>query len=163
MSDLLEIELWPTYRPTRQPQHIRPEDRFACRVCLRLRSALHFTNAMMKGKRGKEGLLCAVEREKRICIPCGISKNVYPGGTVMEYGGRAGGKGFICKHCSTLVRDKGQARLAFRKYYCDRCWGPLGCSKMYDRWQGGDRDIPPTGYYGQPRFYGLPVPRDQQY
>ncbi|KFZ04027.1 hypothetical protein V501_09259, partial [Pseudogymnoascus sp. VKM F-4519 (FW-2642)] len=60
MADLLEIEQWPEYNgakfmPAEARQPMGQRDFFACHICLKILSAHKFSNAMMKGKRGKLG------------------------------------------------------------------------------------------------------------
>ncbi|PVH92249.1 hypothetical protein DM02DRAFT_472497, partial [Periconia macrospinosa] len=102
--DLLEIEQWPTYtgvrgRPEYAKQPIAGHDFFACSLCLKLRSAGKFSNAMMKGKRGKLGSGTVEERRSRFCIPCGVAHNRYQKGTQLKFGGASGGYGFVCLEC----------------------------------------------------------------
>ena len=92
MADLLEIEQWPEYNavkfmPPESRQPVGQLDFFACHLCLKIRSADKFANAMMKGKRGKLGEGTVEERSKRFCIPCGITHGKYQRGTYLRFGG----------------------------------------------------------------------------
>ncbi|KAK5020701.1 hypothetical protein LTR60_000291 [Cryomyces antarcticus] len=56
ISDLLEIERWPCYDSAEQredglKQAVAELDSFACFICLKIRSAGYFSNAMMKARR----------------------------------------------------------------------------------------------------------------
>jgi hypothetical protein len=67
MVDLLEIERWPEYnaaqyRIAESKQPVDYGDFFACCLCLKIRSASKFSNAMMKAKRGKLGNGTVAER-----------------------------------------------------------------------------------------------------
>ena len=117
MCDLVEIERWPCYdfaghyeKGTGQP--LASLDYFACHICLKLRSAGQFSNAMMKGKRGKRSPAGNPEAENRCCIPCGIRSDIYKPGTSMCFGGSwhdGGGLGVVCIGCKCLkveVRDR---------------------------------------------------------
>lgn len=108
MSDLLEIETWPRYnhaaqRPQYLKQSIAGKDFFSCSGCLLIRSAIHFANPMMKGKRGK---MSSVENKcGRVCIDCGIRQGKYRRGMSFDYGGAqilpedAERKGWVCSYC----------------------------------------------------------------
>jgi hypothetical protein len=107
MVDLLAIETWPQYndamqRPAHLKQPIAGLDFFSCSRCLRIRSACYFSNAMMKGKRGKS----ASPRDKlgRICIQCGMASGQYRKGVSMMYGGAPVSgimehTGVVCPYC----------------------------------------------------------------
>lgn len=95
MTDLLQIELWPCYDGAGQAndylkQPLVNRDYFASHLCLRVRATTKFSNAMMKGKRGKH---CLSRNDKqssrltRFCIDCGISSGRYPPGTTFDFGG----------------------------------------------------------------------------
>lgn len=107
MVDLLEIEKWPCYDSvSSQPQGFKqPVDKldfFACRYCLKIRPARYFSNAMMKGKRGKHGLGTVQDRSERFCIPCGVDKKIYSPGTYLQFGGAGFKQGFICRRCGSF-------------------------------------------------------------
>ena len=102
--DLLEIEQWPFYSTARtQPPELKqPLDRrdfFACSICLRIRSAGKFSNAMMKGKRGKLGSGSFDDKRTRFCILCGVTTARYQRGVYMQFGGALGGFGKVCRNC----------------------------------------------------------------
>lgn len=114
MADLVQIERWPCYdRAATAEDHFKQAidgaDFFACYLCLRIRSALKFSNAMMKGKRGKKSLPAIQNsdcRLRRFCIDCGIKSNLYIAGTTFQYGGawlgwneEGGGYGLVCLQC----------------------------------------------------------------
>ncbi|KAF2738336.1 hypothetical protein EJ04DRAFT_520548 [Polyplosphaeria fusca] len=90
ISDLFNIETWPRYdraaqRPHGQRQATAGKDFFACAGCLRIRSAKHFSNAMMKGIRAKRS--ANDNKQGRICIDCGVQKGVYTKGHSFMFGG----------------------------------------------------------------------------
>ncbi|KAF1978396.1 hypothetical protein BU23DRAFT_449988 [Bimuria novae-zelandiae CBS 107.79] len=90
MSDLLAIETWPRYndasqRPSHFKRPIADEYFFTCPQCLRIRSALYFSNKMMRAKRGKTS--SAEDKRKRIFIECGIESGRYRKGMNLQYGG----------------------------------------------------------------------------
>jgi hypothetical protein len=100
MADLLEIEQWPEYnaakfKPLQSRQPVSQLDFFACHLCLKIRSADRFCNAMMKGKRGKLGKGTVEERSKRFCIPCGITHGIYQRGIYLRSGGASGWVGML--------------------------------------------------------------------
>lgn len=113
MVDLLEIERWPCYNRASEAgeipkQPIATVDYFACRLCLKIRMAKHFSNAMMKGGRGKGSLNHGSERTKRFCIPCGVSHGLYQRGTSMQVGGAlscGGGYGIVCLDCGLFKQQ----------------------------------------------------------
>lgn len=126
--DLLEIEQWPAYtgvhgRPEHVKQPIAGHDFFACSLCLKLRSASKFSNAMMKGKRGKLGSGTVEERRSRFCIPCGVAQDRYRRGTQLQYGGAGGGYGFVCLGCGSF-NGVGYSfeRASFSLRLCDSCY-----------------------------------------
>lgn len=107
MTDLLEMELWPCYHPARErPDHLKQAfaliDYFACHICLKIKPALHFSNAMMKGRRGKFSDSALGARGGRFCISCGLATGRYHRGTQLDYGGMTGAgrlHGLVCKGC----------------------------------------------------------------
>jgi hypothetical protein len=138
MTDLLEIELWPAYHQAPDTdaslkQAVDGRDYFACHICLQIRSARHFSNAMMKGKRGKLGLGTLAEKAARFCIECGIANGRYPRGALMMFGGATmaqgagGGYGFVCLLCRQFQPERGarasdfmhHSQIGHRK--CNRC------------------------------------------
>ena len=106
--DLLEIEHWPVYNGAKtqergMQQPFRGHDFFACSICLRIRSAGKFSNAMMRGKRGKLGSGSLTDRRKRFCIPCGIAQGRYRKGVTMQFGGAFGAEGKVCNDCGCFT------------------------------------------------------------
>lgn len=125
MADLLEIEQWPEYNAAkfmplqcRQPGQL---DFFACHLCLKIRSADRFANAMMKGRRGKLGEGTVEERSKRFCIPCGTTRGKYQRGTYLRFGGASGQHGFVCRRCGRFETGyHSEVPVAERR--CAVCW-----------------------------------------
>ena len=110
MSYLLEIEKWKKFC-SRFSQAITTLDFFACSECLKIRDAIHFSNTMMRGKRGKKCLDDAnSERHKRRCIECCIRDGSTKPGVVLYFGGgyvwrnKGGGRGFVCRECGSFHR-----------------------------------------------------------
>jgi hypothetical protein len=98
MADLLEIEQWPEYNgakimPPELKQPVGQRDFFACHLCLKIRSADRFANAMMKGKRGKLGQGTVVERSKRFVYRAGSSMDDTRQEHIFSLGGRLCGMG----------------------------------------------------------------------
>ena len=137
MVNLLQIELWPKFNNIGLPGHqgsgLQPcamSDWFACYICLELRSASHFTNAMMKSKRGKLLPVLSTERCKRFCIDCGIRMGHYGPGMEMEFGGarmlfdRSYGRGVVCCMCRSFkpVLSEMQSKLKT----CRECLSEVG-------------------------------------
>lgn len=101
MADLLEIEMWPCYNGAGQPgeemkQALFGRDYFACHLCLRIRATDKFSNAMMRGKRGKHcyspiGKLS--RRKTRFCTDCGIRTGKCIQGMTFGYSGAIFGFG----------------------------------------------------------------------
>jgi hypothetical protein len=118
MSDLLEIEKWPCYdfalvADDHMKQPLATRDYFACSYCLKIRCASKFSNAMMKGKKGKHSQAATDSDEKqyRFCIDCGVKYARYLPGATFEYGGAwlsddelGGGRGVICYGCHQFRR-----------------------------------------------------------
>ena len=121
MTDLLQIERWPCYDFAGQAEdHLKQPltglDYFACSLCLRLRSAAKFSNAMMKGKRGKHSRNINNSPQgglRRFCIDCGIKYGRYQAGAIFEFGGvrvshldreYGGGDGLVCRQCHSFSR-----------------------------------------------------------
>lgn len=110
MEDLLEIELWPEYNgaPSREDgslnQPIRGHDLFACHLCLKIRCASYFSNAMMRSKRGKIGLGTTADKVGRFCAPCGAKYGKYIRGVSFMMGGYDGGYGLVCQKCGLYER-----------------------------------------------------------
>nr|KMM66398.1 hypothetical protein CPAG_02737 [Coccidioides posadasii RMSCC 3488] len=107
MTDLLEIEMWPVYNGAAfDDDHLKQatpnRDFFACYICLRLRSASEFSNAMMKGKRGKLGYSIVSERSKRFCMSCGVLYSLYQPGKPFQFGGSLLGTAWVCRGCHGL-------------------------------------------------------------
>ncbi|KAF2844090.1 hypothetical protein T440DRAFT_473671 [Plenodomus tracheiphilus IPT5] len=108
MKDLLEIEMWPEYnsaqdRSAGSKQPFAGFDFFACNSCHRIRCASRFSNAMMKGKRGKLGSGTHAEKSGRFCISCGIRVGIYKRGDWLQYGGALGSCAYICRKCGSFV------------------------------------------------------------
>ena len=108
MRDLLEIEMWPEYNSTRDGpaetrQPIPGVDFFACYLCRKIRCASKFSNAMMKGKRGKLGNGSVAEKSGRFCISCGIRVGIYKRGDWLQYGGALGSCAFVCRNCGSFI------------------------------------------------------------
>jgi hypothetical protein len=116
MSDLLQVEKWPCYDLAGKSdgylkQPLATRDFFACSLCLTIRCASKFSNAMLKGKRGKHSGAASAEkdeRRKRFCINCGVRYGKYPPGTSFDFGGvqisdmeyeLGGGHGLVCQQC----------------------------------------------------------------
>ncbi|KAF1974520.1 hypothetical protein BU23DRAFT_461388, partial [Bimuria novae-zelandiae CBS 107.79] len=119
MADLLEIERWPEYnaaehRPAESKQPVDQQDFFACYLCLKIRSASKFSNAMMKGKRGKLGTGSEAEKIGRFCITCGIAHGRYQRGIRIQFRGAFGGHGFVCRSCGNFEQEAQRA--------CTSCW-----------------------------------------
>lgn len=125
MSDLLIVEKWPCHdfvgqREDGVKQPSATEDFFACSLCLKIRCASKFSNAMMKGKRGKHSDAASVdrdERRKRFCIDCGVRYGRYLPGVMFDFGGSVvslwkdgdreelgGGYGLVCRQCRKFKR-----------------------------------------------------------
>jgi len=125
MADLLEIERWPEYNaPEYEPPESKQpdlQDFFACRLCLKIRSACKFSNAMMKGKRGKLGTGTVTDRSQRFCIPCGIAHGIYQRGTYLQFGGAVGGYGFVCRGCGKFELTRYGCETQAAKRTCAAC------------------------------------------
>lgn len=127
MTDLFWIERWPVYDRVGHSsiegelkQPISGTDYFACCRCRKIRDAIHFTNAMMRGKRGKHGF--KLDAEKRACIDCLIHQGSFTQvGVVIRFGGAilgGGGIGIFCGGCHAFK----QVGAAYRsKDHCDDC------------------------------------------
>ena len=121
MVDLLKIERWPNFsmgqlgKGTKQP--VPGLDFFACHICCKIRSAVHFSNAMMKGHRGKLSPVPSRERASRFCIPCGVNFDRYP---VIQYGGTSGGDGIVCCKCG-YFREVERDDVEFKRRMCRTC------------------------------------------
>jgi hypothetical protein len=127
MVDLLEIERWPEYnaaqyRSAESKQPVDYEDFFACCLCLKIRSASKFSNAMMKGKRGKLGNGTIAERIGRFCIKCGLAHGRYHRGVYLQFGGALGGYGFVCHRCGNFEHVRYDCDIQVAKRSCTRCW-----------------------------------------
>ena len=111
MTDLLRIERWPCYHLfAAQPDDVfkqptESHDFFACSICLKIRPARRFTNAMMKGRRGKLSPSLDLEGTTRFCIPCGIKTGRYVRGTSFKFGGSGGFFGCICLTCGVFEEE----------------------------------------------------------
>lgn len=127
MADLLEIERWPEYngadnRPAESRQPVDQQDFFACFLCLKIRSAGQFSNAMMKGKRGKRGNGGIAERMQRFCIPCGLAHRRYQPGTYLQFGGALGGHAFVCAGCDKFERVRHGCEVQAARRLCASCY-----------------------------------------
>lgn len=138
MIDLLQIERWPCYNLAGQAEdHMKQplvgRDYFSCYLCLRIRSVVKFSNAMMKGKRRKHSRATGDElqpRLNRFCIDCGIRYGRYQAGTVFDFGGArvgylyqelAGGQGLVCRKCRSFSRlSNDEARMTKLCGSCSR-------------------------------------------
>lgn len=134
MQDLIEIETWPTYDFAGQDLlNIKPpmmnKDYFACRGCLRLRPAQHFSNVQMKGRCGEHSSLDnSKERTKRTCIDFAMAAESLHRGTMFRYGGAkvgmndgdlGGGLGVVCRKCGFFGRVMSQHQLRLKE--CEAC------------------------------------------
>ena len=121
--DLLEIERWPCFSTgqkgegTKQP--IARLDYFACHICFKIRSATYFSNAMMKGHRGKLSPILSPERMRRFCIPCGVRLKRYLPGVSLQFGGATGGDGIVCYECHHF--KKAERLVEFKERTCAAC------------------------------------------
>jgi hypothetical protein len=127
MADLLEIEQWPAYNgaksmPLECQQPGGHRDFFACHLCLKIRSADNFANAMMKSKRGKLGRGTISERSKRFCIQCGVGHGQYHRGTYIQFGGAAQSHGFVCWGCGLFTSIAHCTETQIAKRRCRVCW-----------------------------------------
>jgi hypothetical protein len=115
MCDLLEIEKWPCYdfaggAEDHLKRALATRDFFACSYCLKIRCASKFSNAMMKGKRGKHSPISSDRHERcsRFCIDCGVAHGRYPPGVHFDFGGApdglGGGHGVVCYGCRKFRR-----------------------------------------------------------
>lgn len=104
IQDLLEIEIWAKYHPARdrplESQHPTADDYFACSRCLKIKSSDNFSDAMMKGSRGKFANGMWINKDTRFCISCGINNEIYIPSTKLFYGGGRRNYGFVCNVCS---------------------------------------------------------------
>ncbi len=140
ISDLLQVEKWPCYDLAGQGDgHLRQplatRDFFACSLCLKIRCASRFSNAMMKGKRGKHSAVASIdkdEKRKRFCIDCGVRYGKYRPGVRFEFGGArigvmehdlGGGHGLVCQQCRQFKRVSGVLRPQERT--CRACFKAL--------------------------------------
>jgi hypothetical protein len=125
IRDLLEIEMWPENnsaqgRPAGSKQPIPSVDFFACFLCRKIRCASKFSNAMMKGKRGKLGNGSVAEKSKRFCISCGIRVGIYKRGDWLQYGGSLGSCAFVCRNCGSFT-PVGLIYFAMDERVCPNC------------------------------------------
>lgn len=132
ITDLLEIELWPCYNSaeTREgclKQAMPTLDYFACHICLKIRSAEYFSNAMMKSRRGKlSPVSTRSEKHKRFCIPCGVTTGKYQKGVQLEFGGCGRGRGIVCFHCGQFDKAGGaEYTTKASQRICSTCLGVL--------------------------------------
>ncbi|KAF7502071.1 hypothetical protein GJ744_007516 [Endocarpon pusillum] len=140
MSDLLEVEKWPCYdlagnSEGHLKQALATRDFFACSLCLKIRCASKFSNAMMKGKRGKHSAAASAEkdeRSKRFCIDCGMRYGKCLPGVDFDFGRvkisdggyeLGGGHGVVCPLCCQFKRVSGVLRPYKRT--CQACLGGM--------------------------------------
>jgi hypothetical protein len=127
MEDLLETELWPEYNgaPHREGGHhkqlIRGHDFFACHLCLKIRCASHFSNAMMRSKRGKIGLGNTAYKIGRFCASCGVRSGKYIRGVSFMMGGVQGGYGLVCQTCGRYERVECGFETTLHGALCESC------------------------------------------
>lgn len=118
-KDLFEIEMWPGYRGETLIGF--SNDYFACGICIRLRRAKHFTNAMMKGKKGKIGSGTVEQRSRRICMQCCLQLGLITPGTIFRFGGAS-----VLRYGSVCARCRGFEELGVTVYsvkhrLCSKC------------------------------------------
>lgn len=120
MKDLLEIEKWPFFSQGQFNAPLQPIaglDFFACYMCLKIRSAGCFSNAMMKGRRGKISLYSCTKNNNRFCIPCGVRSGSYIRGTILQSGGAMGTYGFVCYGCKCFIASRNETEMRERRCY----------------------------------------------
>ncbi|EON62378.1 hypothetical protein W97_01600 [Coniosporium apollinis CBS 100218] len=122
MYDLIQLELWPCYDPNwhggHGPKH--SVDSFACSSCLKIRPARHFSNAMVRGRRGKESQNPA--KLRRFCIACGVKTRQYRPGMKLRYGrsnGCEGGCALVCPKCHWFKTVSSEAEMLTKS--CGDC------------------------------------------
>lgn len=86
------VALFLLWQDATRGQPIAQADFFACHICSKIRSAEYFSNAMMKGRRGKLSNVPSKERNSRFCIPCGMRSDRYIPGVYIQYGGMTWGR-----------------------------------------------------------------------
>ncbi|EEQ33489.1 conserved hypothetical protein [Microsporum canis CBS 113480] len=156
IEDLVEIEMWPAYNAAGHRLHgltqpVPGYDFFACSLCLKIRSASYFSNAMMKSKRGKLGTGSIEQRSRRYCIPCGVSHGHYGREAIIRYGGAGGGFGSVCHKCGKFMILESKVRLipswACLCYprYERRAYSPDYISMDCADWR--DLDVDPRSYW----------------
>lgn len=125
--DLVEIEKWPIYDGARtaephMQQACQGRDSFACSLCLKIRSPAHFSNAMMRGKKGKHD--SATQKLARFCIDCGISSYRYQPGVSFQYGGGyvMSMYGVVCKKCGLFSEEDPLAGGCRSSRRCKSCY-----------------------------------------
>lgn len=127
MEDLLEVELWPEYNgaPSREEgalkQPIRGHDFFACHLCLKIRCASYFSNAMMRSKRGKIGIGTTSDKIGRFSAPCGAKSGKYIRGVSFMMGGYDGGYGLVCQKCGEYERVRSGFGTTSHGALCECC------------------------------------------
>lgn len=158
MADLLEIEKWACYdsassRPEGKQQPIDRLDFFACRYCLTIRPAGYFSNAMMKGKRGKHGLGTLEEKSERFCIPCGVEREIYVPGTYIQFGGAGFKEGFVCRRCTCFNTARYCSEKQVKSRICRNCWtlDTPSAEQMYHIYLRDD--FPGTRFVSHRRYY----------
>lgn len=140
--DLLIIEAWPCHSVSQPHQEPGRGDFFACSYCLKIRPALDFSNGMMTGQLGKiswlENRNTPLEpkfKMGRYCIPCGIKEGNYWRGLQMQFGGSAGGWGFVCMRCVEFVRELWGYEAPGTRYTCRNCQFTMG-RLAEEKWEG---------------------------
>lgn len=123
MMDLLEIERWPCFSTgqkgegTKRP--IARLDYFACHIYFKIRSATYFSNAMMKGHRGKLSPILSPERMRRFCIPCGVRLKALPSRGESPIWRRDWRSGIVCYECHHF--KKAERLVEFKERTCAAC------------------------------------------
>jgi hypothetical protein len=145
ISDLLKIEKWPCYDLAgmgegQLKQPLATWDFFACSYCLKIRCASKFSNAMMKGKRGKHSLWASDgdERRHRFCIDCGVTRGRYIPGTQFEFGGARlshdmvrAGRGIVCVECRKFKQMCWNSGIDRSKRTCEACLAAMRMRNNY--------------------------------
>jgi len=163
--DLLAIETWASFSPAPHPSsshEYRPvdvpdwarsharENKYACRLCHRLKPPRAFTGAMISGKRGKG----RAGAEERFCVVCGVASQRYQKGVLLQLGhpfeglgGKIGGgeemtshhvgdlTGIVCKRCGKFRLVAPQSREGIRRLCpeCIRYRPPNGRVQVWER------------------------------
>ncbi|EGD96284.1 hypothetical protein TESG_03737 [Trichophyton tonsurans CBS 112818] len=157
--DLFEIEMWPGYLRQANIQMAHAHGYFACGECVTLRRARHFTNAMMKGKRGKTGSGTIEQRSKRVCIQCCLRLGRFSPGTTFYFGGaEVRGYGIFCSRClryEEYVRHEEHEGYDYSNMSgtCGRSWHYPGYQKSAEDYHAEARYYSQfAAYYARPPF-----------